>query len=73
MINILFDPNGDIQTIGSHFYWINKILSVYKASKDFRNILRKPETSEFIAKIALNNQAAEIFKKRLAKFDLRYN
>ena len=58
---------------GSHFYWINKILSVYKVSKDFRDILRKPETAEFIAKIALNNQAAKNFKDRLAKFDLRYD
>lgn len=73
MIDKLFDPNGDIQTIGSHFYWINKIMSVYKASKDFRDLLRKPETTELLAKIALTNQAAKNFKNRLAKFDLRYD
>ncbi len=73
MLDELFDPDSRVQDIGSHFYWINKIMSVYKASKDFRDLLRKPETTEFIAKIALTNQAAKNFKNRLAKFDLRYD
>ena len=70
-LNETFDPNGSIRKIGSHFYWINKTIQAYKESKDFRELIRKPEVIAFISQIASKNEAAKRFQKKLSKMDVR--
>lgn len=74
VINFLketFDSNSSIQKIGSHFYWINKFINAYNESQDFRDLIRKPEITAFISRIALENEPAKRFQKKLAKIDVR--
>jgi hypothetical protein len=69
MLKSMFE--GDIHKIGSHCYWMNKLIESYKKSDIIRNAINHEDVKSYINTLTISSIEAKNFKKCLAKIDVK--
>lgn len=69
MLKSIFE--GDIHKIGSHCYWMNKLIESYKKSNIIRNAINHEDVKSYINTLTISNTEAKNFKRCIAKLDVK--
>lgn len=71
MLKSVFDSDGSIRKIGSHIYWINRIVTSYRTIPYFREIFNNDDVQMYLDKQKELNKEFAKFVISLKKTDLK--
>jgi hypothetical protein len=73
IVKSIFDTNSDIQAIGSHGYWLNKLIEFLKNNEQFYNMFFNCDAIKAYIDSHPNKLQMDAFKKVLAKITKKHS